>query len=100
MLIKNLWVFLWVLFAMTAKAESTWPSVQSNMYPYISGMVLTRHEQTILLGEGDQQTGIFFSTVKNAFSEQVQNELINDGLLKSWVLHSLVRLGIVSKQPL
>lgn len=91
--IKKIWVLLAFLFVVTAKAESPWPAVQSNMYPYISGMVLTRHEQTILLGEGDQQTGIFFATLKNAFSEQVQNELINDGLLKSWALHSLVRLG-------
>ena len=93
MVIKKFWMLLAFLFVFTAKAESPWPSVQSNMYPYVSGMVLTRHEQTILLGEGDQQTGIFFSTLKNAFSEQVQNELINDGLLKSWSLHSLVRLG-------
>jgi hypothetical protein len=93
MAIKKIWVLLAFLFVCTAKAESPWPTVQSNMYPYISGMVLTRHEQTILLGEGDQQTGIFFSTLKNAFTEQVQNELINDGFLKSWSLHSLVRLG-------
>ena len=80
------------MFAFAANAESPWPSVQSNMYPYVSGMFLTRHEQTILLGEGDQQTGIFFSALRNTFSEQVQNELINDALLKSWSLHSLVRL--------
>jgi hypothetical protein len=93
MLTRKIWLLISFMFAFAANAESPWPSVQSNMYPYVSGMVLTRHEQTILLGEGDQQTGIFFSALRNTFSEQVQNELINDALLKSWSLHSLVRLG-------
>jgi hypothetical protein len=56
-------------------------------------MKLVRHEQTVLLGEGNQQTGIFYSTLGDTYSEQVSNELINDALLKSWSLHSLVRLG-------
>lgn len=93
MVFRKIWLFCALMLVLTAKAESPWPSVQSNMYPYINGMVLTRHEQTILLGEGDQQTGIFFANLKNTYSEQVQNELINDALLKKWSLHSLVRLG-------
>ena len=93
MLTRKIWLLISLIFAFAANAESPWPSVQSNMYPYVNGMLLTRHEQTILLGEGDQQTGIFFSALRNTFSEQVQNELINDALLKSWSLHSLVRLG-------
>lgn len=93
MLTRKIWLLISFMFAFAANAESPWPSVQSNMYPYVNGMLLTRHEQTILLGEGDQQTGIFFSALRNTFSEQVQNELINDALLKSWSLHSLVRLG-------
>ena len=93
MLTRKIWLLISFMFAFAANAESPWPSVQSNMYPYVNGMLLTRHEQTILLGEGDQQTGIFYSALRNTFSEQVQNELINDALLKSWSLHSLVRLG-------
>ena len=56
-------------------------------------MLLTRHEQTVLLGEGSQQTGIFYATLPEAFSEQVQHQLIGDGLTKNWRLHSLMRLG-------
>ena len=93
MLTRKIWLLISFMFAFAANAESPLPSVQSNMYPYVNGMLLTRHEQTILLGEGDQQTGIFYSALRNTFSEQVQNELINDALLKSWSLHSLVRLG-------
>lgn len=76
------------------QAQTVWPAVQSNMYPYIPNMKLVRHEQTVLLGEGNQQTGIFYSILGDTYSEQVSNELINDALLKSWTLHSLVRLGI------
>lgn len=63
------------------------------MYPYVDNMLLTRHEQTVLLGEGQQQTGIFYATLPDAFSEQAQHELISDGLAKNWRLHSLMRLG-------
>ena len=93
MMTKKIWVLLAFMLAFSVKAQSPWPAVQSNMYPYINGMAMTRHEQTILLGEGDQQTGIFFTDLKGTFTEQVQNELILDGQLKNWSLHSLVRLG-------
>jgi hypothetical protein len=93
MVTKRIWVLFAFLLAFSVKAQTPWPAVQSNRYPYINGMAMTRHEQTILLGEGDQQTGIFFTNLKNTFTEQVQNELILDGQLKNWSLHSLVRLG-------
>jgi len=67
--------------------------LQSSIYPYVESMLLTRHEQTVLLGEGHQQTGIFYATLPEAYSEQVQNELINDGLMKNWRLHSVMRTG-------
>ena len=93
MLSKRIWVLFAFLLAFSASAQSPWPAVQSSMYPYINGMAMTRHEQTILLGEGDQQTGIFFTNLKNTFTEQVQRELMVDGQFKNWTLHSLVRLG-------
>ena len=90
----NKWIpCLWLVGAMGAQAQNAWPPVQSNMYPHIGDMRLVRHEQTVLLGEGNQQTGIFYSTIANTYSEQVSSELVNDALLKSWALHSLVRLG-------
>ncbi|NDG15472.1 MAG: hypothetical protein EB110_07480, partial [Betaproteobacteria bacterium] len=93
MRIKKLF-FSTVLFCSGwVQAQTVWPAVQSNMYPYIPNMKLVRHEQTVLLGEGNQQTGIFYSMLGDTYSEQVSNELINDALLKSWTLHSLVRLG-------
>jgi len=84
---------LWLMAVMGVQAQNVWPPVQSNMYPHIGDMRLVRHEQTVLLGEGNQQTGIFYSTISNTYSEQVSSELVNDALLKSWTLHSLVRLG-------
>ena len=74
-------------------AQTPWPVLQSSIYPYVESMLLTRHEQTVLLGEGHQQTGIFYATLPEAYSEQVQNELINDGLMKNWRLLSVMRTG-------
>ena len=93
MWMKKLVFCVAVLCAGVVQSQTVWPAVQSNMYPYIPNMKLVRHEQTVLLGEGNQQTGIFYSTLGDTYSEQVSNELINDALLKSWSLHSLVRLG-------
>jgi hypothetical protein len=93
MWMKKLVFCVAVLCAGVVQSQTVWPAVQSNMYPYIPNMKLVRHEQTVLLGEGNQQTGIFYSTMGDTYSEQVSNELINDALLKSWSLHSLVRLG-------
>jgi len=85
--------FLMLVMSTSASAQSRWSTAQSSMYPYVESMLLTRHEQTVLLGEGAQQTGIFYATLPDAFSEQVQHELIGDGLTKNWRLHSLMRLG-------
>ena len=85
-------VFLWVCSGWV-QAQTAWPLVQSSMYPYIDAMKLVRHEQTVLLGEGNHQTGIFYASVNSTYSEQVSSELVNDAVLKSWTLHSLVRLG-------
>lgn len=93
MWMKTLVFCIAVWCASGAQAQTVWPAVQSNMYPYIPYMKLVRHEQTVLLGEGNQQTGIFYASLADTYSEQVSNELINDALLKSWSLHSLVRLG-------
>jgi hypothetical protein len=76
-----------------AMAQSAWPKIQADMYPYIETMQLIRHEQSILLGEGSQQTGLFFATVNNIYSEKLQKELISDALKKGWKLHSFVRYG-------
>jgi len=88
-----LFLILVFVFQPQLRAQTPWPLIQSAMYPYIESMLLTRHEQTVLLGEGHQQTGIFYATLPEAYSEQVQTELISDGLMKNWRLHSVLRLG-------
>ena len=88
-----LFLILVFVFQPQLRAQTPWPLIQSAMYPYVESMLLTRHEQTVLLGEGHQQTGIFYATLPEAFSEQVQTELISDGLMKNWRLHSVLRLG-------
>ena len=88
-----LFLTLVFVFQPQLRAQTPWPLIQSAMYPYVESMLLTRHEQTVLLGEGHQQTGIFFATLPEAYSEQVQTELISDGLMKNWRLHSVLRLG-------
>ena len=93
MWMKKLFFGLALLCSGWVQAQTAWPLVQSTMYPYIDQMKLVRHEQTVLLGECKQQTGIFYATLPNTYSEQVSGELVNDALLKNWALHSLVRLG-------
>jgi hypothetical protein len=88
MWIRKLFFSVLLLSCGWLQAQTVWPAVQSNMYPY-----------TVLLGEGNQQTGIFYASLADTYSEQVSNELINDALLKSWSLHSLVRLGKVAPFP-
>jgi hypothetical protein len=63
------------------------------MYPYVETMLQTRPEQTVLLGEGEQQTGIFYASVDEAYSEEVQDALIEDAEEKGWRLSSVLRLG-------
>lgn len=88
-----LFLILVFVFQPQLRAQTPWPLIQSAMYPYVESMLLTRHEQTVLLGEGHQQTGIFYATLPEAYSEQVQTELISDGLKKNWRLQSVLRLG-------
>lgn len=74
-------------------AQTPWPAWQVEMYPYVESMVQTRPEQTILLGEGDLQTGIFYASVAEVYSEEVQTALIEDAEEKGWRLRSVLRLG-------
>lgn len=76
-----------------ATAQTPWPQVQARIYPMTPEMLLIRHEQALLLGEGAQQTGLFFSTRPGAYSEKVQSELIDDAVKKGWQLHSIMRTG-------
>ena len=63
------------------------------MYPYVETMLQTRPEQTVLLGEGEQQTGIFYASVAEAYTEEIQTALLADAEEKDWRLLSVVRLG-------
>lgn len=67
--------------------------MQVDMYPYVETMLHTRPEQTVLLGEGELQTGIFYASVAEAYSEEVQSALIADAEEKDWRLLSMLRLG-------
>lgn len=76
-----------------AWSQTVWPAWQVEMYPYVETMLHTRPEQTVLLGEGEQQTGIFYASVDEAYSEEVQDALIEDAEEKGWRLSSVLRLG-------
>jgi hypothetical protein len=67
--------------------------MQAQMYPYVESMLQTRPEQTVLLGEGEQQTGIFYASVAEAYTEEIQTALLADAEEKDWRLLSVVRLG-------
>ena len=67
--------------------------MQVDRYPYVGTMLQTRPEQTVLLGEGELQTGIFYASVAEAYSEEVQSALIADAEEKDWRLLSMLRLG-------
>jgi hypothetical protein len=91
---KSLIIFgLLCALGFSANAQSAWPKIQSDMYPYVSDMKLIRHDQSIVLGEGVQQTGIFFSTLSGTYSEKLQRDLISDAVKKNWQLNSLYRVG-------
>jgi hypothetical protein len=81
------------LMSVSALAQSIWPKIQSDMYPYVDGLMLVRHDQSVLLGESTQQTGIFFATIKNTYSEKLQSQLLADASSKGWRLHSYYRYG-------
>jgi len=76
-----------------ARAQTPWPAMQAQMYPYVESMLQTRPEQTVLLGEGEQQTGIFYASVAEAYTEEIQTALLADAEEKDWRLLSVVRLG-------
>lgn len=86
---------LWVAACLPcwAWAQTPWSAWQMQMYPYVESMLQTRPEQTVLLGEGEQQTGIFFASVAETYSEQVQSALLQDAEAKGWQLSSVLRLG-------
>lgn len=80
-------------FGGAAFAQTPWPAVQSENYPTVAGMGLVRHEQSILLGEADQQTGLFYAQLGQGYSERVQTQLIADARRKGWKLQSAMRIG-------
>jgi hypothetical protein len=59
MSIKNIIFSVLLLSCGWVQAQTVWPAVQSNMYPYIPNMKLVRHEQTVLLGEASTFTAQF-----------------------------------------
>ena len=74
-------------------AQTAWPPAQIAMYPHTETMRQTRPEQTVLLGEGEQQTGVFFSSIDDTSTDVVQAELIADAKRKQWQLLSAIRRG-------
>ena len=76
-----------------AQAQTPWPPAQIALYPYTEAMRQTRPEQTVLLGEGEQQTGVFFSKIDDTSTDVVQAELIADAKRKQWQLLSAIRRG-------
>jgi hypothetical protein len=80
-------------FSALAHAQTPWPAVQAESYPMASGMQLIRHEQSVLLGESDMQTGLFYAHLSHAHREAVQNLLIADARRKGWDLQSAMHFG-------
>ena len=60
MWIRKLFFSVLLLSCGWVQAQTVWPAVQSNMYPYIPNMKLVRHEQTVLLGEAIQDAGVLY----------------------------------------
>jgi hypothetical protein len=88
----------WFILAMlgvcgVSFAQTPWPAVQSRNYPVAKGLDLVRHDQSILLGESEQQTGLFFAQMNRANSNEVQAELVQDAQRKGWKLEAALRLG-------
>jgi len=57
------------------------------------GLDLIRHEDSILLGEGAEQTGLFFARHPKAHTQEVQSKLVVDALKKGWTLKTAMRQG-------
>jgi hypothetical protein len=88
------WVILGMLgIGAVSFAQTPWPPVQSRNYPVAQGLDLVRHEQSILLGESEQQTGLFFAQKNRANSNEVQAELVKDAQRKNWNLQTALRHG-------
>lgn len=86
-------IFIFCGTGAVAMAQTPWPSVQARNYPVAKGLELFRHEQSILLGEGEQQTGLFFANQSKANSHEVQAELVQDAQRKGWRLQTALRQG-------
>jgi hypothetical protein len=80
-------------FNALANAQTPWPADQAESYPVTTGMQLIRHEQSVLLGESDMQTGLFYSHQPHAHREAVQSLLIADARRKGWDLQSAMHFG-------
>jgi len=91
---KKKYVVFGALFvSVLAFGQTPWPAVQAENYPLVSSMKLVRHEQSVLLGESGQQTGLFFAQLGQTYSERVQSQLIGDAKRKGWDLQSAMRFG-------
>lgn len=91
---KNALIFAGLLsLSAWAQAQTPWPEVQASNYPMISSMQLVRHEQSILLGESEQQTGLFFALLERSYSEKAQQQLLADAQIKGWKLQTVLRHG-------
>lgn len=91
---KNACLFACALLVSAwAGAQTPWPAVQAENYPLVSEMQLVRHEQSVLLGESDMQTGLFYAYLSGAPVEKTQSQLITDALRKGWSLQSAMRFG-------
>lgn len=92
-MIKRWLVSVGACMSLSAMAQTPWPQVQAQIYPMTPEMLLVRHEQSLLLGEGNRQMGLFFATQPDAYSEKVHTLLVEDALRKGWTLHSIMRFG-------
>lgn len=93
MKLRNLLVAGMLGWSAMAMAQTQWPTIQARNYPLAKGLELVRHEQSILLGEGELQTGLFFATMSQTYSDQVQQLLVTDAQDKDWKLQTALRHG-------
>ncbi len=85
--------FFLVFGCAVAQAETPWPIVMEENYPYVQGMKLIRHEETVIFGESSHQTGIFYSSANLVSSSDIQKILIEDAERKGWLLQTTLRYG-------
>lgn len=82
-----------VISSTMAWSQVPWPAVQAGQYPLVSGLELIRHEQSVLLGEGSEQTGLFFAHLSKAYTHEVQIRMVADAASKGWALKTAMRQG-------